>query len=112
MGRRILFLGPPGGGKGTQAKLLAKALGIPHISSGEMLREAITSETELGRKASEFMAVGDLVPDDLDRGLVEGLEVVGLHADLDSLLHWFRRTRGPGQGGCSRRTGWQSDAIR
>lgn len=65
MGRRILFLGPPGGGKGTQAKLLTKALGIPHVSSGDMLREAIASETELGRKASEYVAVGDLVPDDL-----------------------------------------------
>ena len=71
MGRRILFLGPPGGGKGTQAKLLTKALGIPHISSGEMLREAIASETELGRKASEFMAVGDLVPDDLVVAMVK-----------------------------------------
>ncbi len=71
MGRRILFLGPPGGGKGTQAKLLTKALGIPHISSGEMLREAIASETELGRQASEFMAVGDLVPDDLVVALVK-----------------------------------------
>ncbi len=65
MGRRILFLGPPGGGKGTQAKLLTKALGIPHVSSGDMLREAIASETELGRKASEYVSVGDLVPDDL-----------------------------------------------
>jgi adenylate kinase len=71
MGRRILLLGPPGGGKGTQAKLLTKALGIPHISSGEMLREAIASETELGRKASEFMAVGDLVPDDLVVAMVK-----------------------------------------
>ncbi len=71
MGRRILFLGPPGGGKGTQAKLLTKALGIPHISSGEMLREAIASETELGRQASEFMAVGDLVPDDLVVAMVK-----------------------------------------
>jgi adenylate kinase len=65
MGRRILFLGPPGGGKGTQAKLLTKVLGIPHISSGDMLREAVVSESELGKKASEYMAKGDLVPDDL-----------------------------------------------
>ena len=65
MGRRILFLGPPGGGKGTQAKLLTKALGIPHISSGELLRDAIASQTELGRKASGYVDSGDLVPDDL-----------------------------------------------
>ena len=71
MGRRILFLGPPGGGKGTQAKLLTRTLGVPHISSGEMLREAIASETDLGRKASEYMAVGDLVPDDLVVAMVK-----------------------------------------
>jgi len=71
MGRRILFLGPPGGGKGTQAKLLTRALGIPHISSGEMLRESIASETDLGRRASEYMAVGDLVPDDLVVAMVK-----------------------------------------
>ncbi|MEA3510551.1 MAG: nucleoside monophosphate kinase, partial [Actinomycetota bacterium] len=65
MGRRILFLGPPGGGKGTQAKLLKKALGVPHVSSGEMLREAMSSGSELGKKASAYMDAGDLVPDDL-----------------------------------------------
>ena len=65
MGRRILFLGPPGAGKGTQAGLLAKALGIPHISTGEMLRENVAEGTELGRKADEIMASGALVPDDL-----------------------------------------------
>ncbi|MEN8114884.1 MAG: adenylate kinase [Actinomycetota bacterium] len=65
MGRRILFLGPPGVGKGTQAQLLTKALGVPHISSGEMLREALAAGTELGKQAEAFMEVGDLVPDDL-----------------------------------------------
>lgn len=71
MGRRILFLGPPGGGKGTQAKLLTKALGVPHVSTGDMLREAVASESDLGKKASEFMAAGDLVPDDLVVAMVE-----------------------------------------
>jgi adenylate kinase len=71
MGRRILFLGPPGGGKGTQAKLLNEALGVPHISTGDMLREAVASESELGKKASEYMKVGDLVPDDLVVAMVE-----------------------------------------
>ena len=51
MGRRLLFLGPPGGGKGTQAKLVTRALGIPHISTGEMLREAKESGSELGKRA-------------------------------------------------------------
>lgn len=65
MGRRILFLGPPGAGKGTQAKMLAKALGVPHISTGDMLRQAVADETELGLRAKSIMASGELVPDDL-----------------------------------------------
>jgi adenylate kinase len=71
MGRRILFLGPPGAGKGTQAKLLAQALGVPHISTGEMLRSAVAAGTGLGRRAEAIMAAGDLVPDDLVIALVE-----------------------------------------
>ena len=62
---KILFLGPPGAGKGTQAALLAETLAVPHISSGAMLREAVADGTELGRKAEAIMAAGDLVPDDL-----------------------------------------------
>lgn len=65
MGRRILFLGPQGSGKGTQAALLARLLGAPHISSGDMLRKAVADETDLGRRAEAIMAAGDLVPDDL-----------------------------------------------
>ena len=71
MGRRLLFLGPPGGGKGTQAKLVTRALGIPHVSSGDMLREALASGSDLGRRASEYMEAGDLVPDDLVVALVK-----------------------------------------
>ncbi|MGB5167381.1 MAG: adenylate kinase [Acidimicrobiia bacterium] len=71
MGRRLLFLGPPGGGKGTQAKLVTRALGIPHISTGEMLREAKESGSELGKRAAEYMVLGDLVPDDVVVALVE-----------------------------------------
>ena len=71
MGRHLLFLGPPGGGKGTQAKLVTRALGIPHVSSGDMLREALASGSDLGRRASEYMEAGDLVPDDLVVALVK-----------------------------------------
>jgi adenylate kinase len=71
MGRRLLFLGPPGGGKGTQAKLVTRALGIPHVSSGDMLREALASGSELGKRAAEYMEAGDLVPDDLVVALVK-----------------------------------------
>ena len=65
MGRRILFLGPPGAGKGTQATMLARALGVPHVSTGEMLRAAVAAGTGLGKQAEAIMAAGDLVPDDL-----------------------------------------------
>jgi adenylate kinase len=71
MGRRILFLGPPGAGKGTQAKMLAKALGVPHVSTGEMLRGAVARGTDLGRQAEAIMAAGDLVPDRLVVAIVE-----------------------------------------
>ncbi len=70
MGRRILFLGPPGAGKGTQAELLAKVLGVPHISTGQMLREAIAEGTELGRQVEKVVASGALVSDDLVLALV------------------------------------------
>ena len=71
MGRRILFLGPPGAGKGTQAAMLATALGVPHVSTGVMLREAVADGTELGRRAKSIMDGGDLVPDDLVVEIVE-----------------------------------------
>ena len=67
---RIVFLGPPGSGKGTQAKLLGKRLGVPAISTGDMLREAVRRETELGRRARAIMEAGELVPDDVVIGLI------------------------------------------
>lgn len=71
MGRRILFLGPPGAGKGTQATMLARAIGVPHISTGVMLRQNVADGTELGLKAQAIMAAGDLVPDDLVVAMVD-----------------------------------------
>jgi len=68
---RLIFIGPPGSGKGTQAKRLASRLGIPHISTGDMLREAISEGTELGRKAAPIMAAGGLVSDDLMVGIIK-----------------------------------------
>jgi len=70
MGRRLLFLGPPGAGKGTQAVRLARAIGVPHISTGAMLRQAVADGTELGRQAEAIMTAGDLVPDELMIALV------------------------------------------
>ncbi|WP_267384676.1 adenylate kinase [Cyanobacterium sp. uoEpiScrs1] len=61
----LIFLGPPGSGKGTQAQLLSKQLAMPHISTGEILREAISKKTELGEKAQFYVYQGELVPDEL-----------------------------------------------
>jgi adenylate kinase len=60
---QILFLGPPGSGKGTQSKLLADKINVPHLSSGDLLRQAVIDKTEAGLKAKAFMDSGQLVPD-------------------------------------------------
>jgi adenylate kinase len=62
---KLIFLGPPGAGKGTQAQILAANLGIPHISTGDILRKAIAEKTPLGVKAKSYVERGDLVPDEL-----------------------------------------------
>ncbi len=67
---RIVLLGPPGAGKGTQAAELTGRLGLPHLSTGEMLREAVRSASPLGREAEQFMSAGRLVPDDLVLGIL------------------------------------------
>ena len=67
---KIIFIGPPGSGKGTQAKRLASRFGIPHISTGDMLREAVADGTELGLQAAPIMASGGLVSDDLMIGII------------------------------------------
>jgi adenylate kinase len=60
---RVLLLGPPGAGKGTQAERIAAKYGIPHLSTGDMLREAVAADTEVGRQAKSIMDAGRLVPD-------------------------------------------------
>jgi adenylate kinase len=67
----IVFLGPPGAGKGTQAKILIERYGIPQISTGDMLREHRAKGTELGKKAQEYMDRGQLVPDEIILGMVK-----------------------------------------
>ena len=67
----VVFIGPPGAGKGTQAQRLCAKLGVPQIATGDMLRAARKAGTELGRKADEFMKLGALVPDEVVIGLVD-----------------------------------------
>jgi adenylate kinase len=67
----ILFMGPPGAGKGTQAEVIVKEFGIPHISTGDAFRLAIKQGTPIGLKAKEYMDQGLLVPDDVTIGIVE-----------------------------------------
>ncbi|MGA8142278.1 MAG: adenylate kinase [Candidatus Acidiferrales bacterium] len=71
LNRALIFLGPPGAGKGTQSKRAAQRYGVPHLSTGDMLREAVSRGTELGRMAQPIMERGELVPDDIVLGMVE-----------------------------------------
>src|SRR5688572_26753158 len=68
---RLVLLGAPGSGKGTQATRLKDALGVPHISTGELLRGAVAAKTPLGLKAHEVMAAGNLVSDEIVLGMLE-----------------------------------------
>jgi adenylate kinase len=70
MSARLLLIGPPGAGKGTQAQRLSEALGVPAISTGDIFRMHLRNETELGLKAKAFMDAGDNVPDSLTNDLV------------------------------------------
>ena len=68
---QLLLFGAPGVGKGTQAKLLSSKFNIPHISTGDILRQAVKDQTELGKKAHEIMSRGELVPDEIMIGIIK-----------------------------------------
>ncbi len=88
---RIILLGPPGAGKGTQAKMIERDFGIPQLSTGDIIRLAIQNQTEWGKKAEAFVKEGKLVPDDVVIGIVKEKLTQG---DLASrfILDGFPRT--------------------
>jgi len=85
---RLVFLGPPGAGKGTQAKVLENRFGVQQISTGDILRRNVDEGTPLGLKAKSFMDAGDLVPDDVIIAMMEG----ELHGRESFTLDGFPRT--------------------
>jgi len=87
----MILFGPPGSGKGTQAKLVAEKFHIPHISTGDLLREGVTKQSPLGMQAKGYLDAGMLVPDDVMIGLIR--EVVTMGAGKDGfILDGFPRT--------------------
>ena len=94
---RILLLGPPGGGKGTQSKFLMKKYGIPQISTGDMLIEHVKNNTDLGKKAKEFMDKGELVTDSL---ILDMMEIRFKSKDCENgfILDGFPRTIAQAEG--------------
>src|SRR5512135_58192 len=91
MSLNMVMLGPPGAGKGTQAKRLAAARRIPHISTGDMLREAVAAGTEVGRRAKAVMEQGGLVSDEIILGVVRE-RLAKADAQGGFLLDGFPRT--------------------
>jgi adenylate kinase len=90
---RLLFVGPPGAGKGTQASRVAQALNVPHVSTGDMFRDHAAAETELGRRVQSIMAAGEYVPDELTVVMLEE-RLAEPDADRGFILDGFPRTEG------------------
>ncbi|WP_299238254.1 adenylate kinase [Sulfurihydrogenibium sp.] len=90
MSKIVIFLGPPGAGKGTQAQLLKERSGFIQISTGDLLREAVKNQTELGKLAKRYMDEGKLVPDDLIISLIK--EKLQEYADKNIIFDGFPRT--------------------
>ena len=91
MSLRVIFIGPPGAGKGTQAQALASEWGVPHVATGDMLREAVAAQTPLGLEAKRHMDSGGLVPDEVVIGLV-GERLAQPDAKAGVVLDGFPRT--------------------
>ncbi len=91
--KRVIFLGPPGAGKGTQAERLATHLGVPRVSTGDILREAIAQGTPLGRQAAPLIEQGQLVPDELLIGIIRE-RLLAADCAPGYILDGFPRTLG------------------
>ncbi len=91
MATYIVLLGPPGVGKGTQAKILAERTGLAHISSGDLFRENIKNQTELGKLAQTYMSKGDLVPDDVTIAMIKD-RLRNPDCETGAILDGFPRT--------------------
>jgi adenylate kinase len=94
---RVAFLGPPGAGKGTQARDLARARAVPHIATGDILREAAAAGTAIGREAKRYMDEGALVPDDVMLGVVAE-RLAASDAAAGFILDGFPRTIAQAEG--------------
>jgi adenylate kinase len=88
---RLVFIGPPGAGKGTQAERVVRDYRLAHLSTGDMLRAAVAERTPVGRKAEQYMAAGQLVPDDLIMTLI-GQRLAQPDCQQGYLLDGFPRT--------------------
>lgn len=91
MSTYIVMLGPPGAGKGTQAKRVSRKLGLPHVSSGDIFRENLKNETELGQSAQAYMSKGELVPDDVTIAMIRE-RLSRPDCEKGALLDGFPRT--------------------
>lgn len=92
MAKHLVMLGPPGAGKGTQAKLLAEKMGLPHVSSGDIFRENLRQNTELGQLADRYISKGELVPDDVTIAMIKE-RLSRPDCDDGVILDGFPRTR-------------------
>ena len=100
----LILLGPPGAGKGTQAERLRDDFGLPHISTGDMLRTEVAEGTELGREAERYMDAGELVPDAVIVGMIiariiaadarDGFLLDGFPRNASRPMRWTRRSPG------------------
>jgi adenylate kinase len=93
---RVVLLGPPGAGKGTQAQVIAARLGVPAISTGDIFRANVSGQTDLGRQAKTYMDAGDLVPDEITVAMVKD-RLAEPDAKAGFLLDGFPRTIAQGE---------------